>query len=125
MTRYQPREPTNLFVETVQIGRNFVHHNDVTLYYDSRGRGGMLNPMKLCVTSNYQVKHEIKFPFCIFYSAEFSAQGGDICHIQRHGRDRRLTIETNTGHRFDITRHRGGGYHLNTGGFWYREGERI
>lgn len=95
MACFQPREPKNLFVETVQIGRNFVHHKDVTLYYDSRGRG------------------------------EFSAQGGDIRHIQRHGRDRRLTIETNTGHRFDITRHRGGGYHLNTGGFWYKEGERV
>lgn len=89
---HQPTDPTNSFVEIVQIGRNFVHHKDVTLYYNSgHGRG------------------------------EFTAHGGTISHIERHGRDRRLTIETRSGHKFDITRHRGGGYHLNTGGYWHRE----
>lgn len=41
---HQPRDPTNSFVEIVQIGRNFVHHKDVTLYYNSgHGRGGRLS----------------------------------------------------------------------------------
>ena len=46
---HQPRDPTNSFVEIVQIGRNFVHHKDVTLYYNSgHGRGGRQSVIVMC-----------------------------------------------------------------------------
>ena len=44
-----PTDPTNSFVEIVQIGRNFVHHKDVTLYYNSgHGRGGRQSVIVMC-----------------------------------------------------------------------------
>lgn len=38
-----------IHLEIVQIGRNFVHHKDVTLYYNSgHGRGGRQSVIVMC-----------------------------------------------------------------------------
>lgn len=42
MDPYQPRDPSNSFRETVQVGRNGIRPHDVTIYYFNRGRGGKL-----------------------------------------------------------------------------------
>ena len=42
MSGYHPPEPSNPFLEIVQVGRNGVGYSDVTLYYDSgQGRGSI------------------------------------------------------------------------------------
>lgn len=89
---YQSHDPWNSFRETVQVGRNGIFYHDVTIYYFNQGRG------------------------------EFRiTDGGTKILEQPVGRDRRLTVQTRNGHTFGITRRRGGGYYLNTGGFWLRD----
>lgn len=92
MSWFQTRDATNSFRETVQVGIEGSFYHEVTIYYYNRGRG------------------------------EFEVtDGGRILRDQRDGRDRRLSVQTKYGNKFQITRLHRGGYYFNTYGFWKKE----
>jgi len=95
MSGHRNREPSNAFCEIVQVGRNFVDHPDVTVFYESTGHG------------------------------VFDVDGGVIFRQSSEAGRRRLTVVTNSGHVFDITRQNRGAYRLNTAGYWMTGPERI
>lgn len=107
--------PLTSFYDTVHVWRYGNSSHDVTIYYTvyNRGRGGKwklffirFERPWLWIRTTY-VQNLYTLPL----SSEFSISGGEILWEQADGRDRRLTVETRYGRRFNITRrHRGGSY---------------
>jgi len=85
---FEPEEPINNSVETVYLGRLFSPRADVTLTYNSA-------------------------------SGRFAVQNGRISEkTTQHGISTTLTIVSNGGRRFNVTRRRGGVYLNNLWWTW-------
>ena len=106
MNPFQHQEPSNSFYETVQVGRygNFPH--DVTIFYTlyGIGSGGKWRLFAYILARKVCPKFH-----CLNLFSEFSANGGQILDDQSDRGNRKLTVYTNNGNIFEITRQRRGG----------------
>ena len=108
---FEPEEPINNFVETVYLGRLCFPRADVILTYNSAS-GSMLD---FCLILNFPFGPSFQMYLgFIWMLLGFAVQNGRISEkTAQHGISTTLTIVSNGGHWFNVTRRRGGGKTIN------------
>lgn len=104
-SRFQPEEPIIPFIETAYLGRLCFRSPDVTLTYNTTS-GSMFDFCLISVSFCPPFQMYLRFMWILL---GFTVQNGRIVErTAMHGVSTTLTIESNGGHRFTVTRVRGG-----------------